>query len=140
MLYAHEFRPRNEGRVIGTKRALSRNGGRRAPREDARRTPRFENFLNTIADPKHPEHAEATEWHFGCYGNAFARSCFDELAAKLRRSDIAKRRAADEATFAERKSTCQGVLQTALTSRIGRKPQKKGEKTASGGPETVWYV
>jgi hypothetical protein len=67
----------------------SRNDERRAPPEDVRRTPRFENLLNTIADPKHTEHAEATEWHFGCYGKAFARSCFDELAAKLRISDIA---------------------------------------------------
>lgn len=73
-------------------------------------------------------------WHFGCYGKAFVPSCFDELAAKLRRSDIAKRRAADEATFAERKPTCQGTLQTALTSRLERKPQKRHKKTASGGP------
>jgi len=77
------------------------DGERRAPPEDVGGTPGFENFLDAIANPKHPE---ATEWHFGCYGNAFDPTGFDELAAKLRIGDIAKRRAAGKAAFAKRKS------------------------------------
>ena len=79
-------------------------GERRAPPEDVGGTPGVENFLEAIANPKHPEHAEATEWHLGCYGHAFDPASFDEPTAKLRIGDIAKRRAAGKVAFAKRKS------------------------------------
>jgi hypothetical protein len=53
--------------------------------------PGFENFLDAIANPRHPEHREATDWHFDCYGNVFDPERFDERAAKLRIGDIAER-------------------------------------------------
>lgn len=80
------------------------DGARCAPPEDVGGTPGFENFIDAIADPRHPEHQEATSWHFDCYGNSFDPAGFDELAAKLRIGDIAKRRAAGKAAFAKRKS------------------------------------
>ena len=89
----------------GTKYPRYVDGARRAPPEDVGGTSGFENFLEAIADPKHPEHAEATEWHFACYGNAFDPASFDELTAKLHIGDIAKRRAAGKAAFAKRKPT-----------------------------------
>ena len=88
----------------GTKYPRYVDGARRAPPEDVGGTPGFENFLEAIADPKHPEHQEATEWHFDCYGNAFDSARFDERTAKLRIGDIAKRRTAGKAAFAKRKS------------------------------------
>jgi hypothetical protein len=80
------------------------DGARRAPPENVGGTPGFENFLEVIADPKHPEHEEATKWHLGCYGDAFDPVNFDERYAKLGIADRAKRRAAGKAAFAKRKS------------------------------------
>lgn len=80
------------------------DGARRAPPEDVGGIPGFENFLEAIADPKHPEHTKATKWHFGCHGNAFDPATFDERTAKFCIADIAKRRAAGKAAFAKRKS------------------------------------
>lgn len=37
------------------------DGARRGPPEDVGGTPGFENFLDAIADPDHPDHAELTE-------------------------------------------------------------------------------
>lgn len=70
------------------------DGERRAPPEDCGGVPGFEMFLEAIADPRHPEHKEATEWHEGCYGKPFDPDTIDELEATLRIGAIAKRRAA----------------------------------------------
>lgn len=80
------------------------DGARRAPPEDVGGTPGFENFLQAITDPNHPEHKEATEWYLGCYGNAFDPDTFDERYVKLGIGDLAKRRAAGKAAFANKKS------------------------------------
>ncbi len=80
------------------------DGARRAPPEDVGGTPGFENFLEAIADPEHPEHQEVTEWHLGCHGEAFEPATFNERYAKLGIGDLAKRRAAGKAAFANRKS------------------------------------
>jgi hypothetical protein len=77
-------------------------GERRAPPEDCGGTPGFEAFLKAIANPKHPEHQEVTEWHHGCYGEAFDPDAFDERAAKFRIAAIAKRRAAGKASQAKK--------------------------------------
>lgn len=69
-------------------------GAHRAPPEDVGGVPGFEAFLEAIGDPKHPEHAEATDWHEGCYGKAYDPASFDERNAKFGVAGIAKRRAA----------------------------------------------
>lgn len=79
-------------------------GKRPAPPEDCGGTPGFKAFLKALADPKHPEHEEVTEWHQGCYGKAYNPEAIDERDAKLRIGAIAKRRAAGKASQA-RKST-----------------------------------
>jgi len=78
------------------------DGERRAPPEDCGGTPGFEAFLDAIANPKHPEHKDATEWHRGCYGHAFDPDTIDELDAKLAIGAIAKRRAAGKASQAKK--------------------------------------
>jgi hypothetical protein len=77
-------------------------GHRRAPPEDCGGTPGFEVFLEAIADPKHPEHDEVTEWHQGCYGQAFDPDAINEREAKFRIAAIAKRRAAGKASQANK--------------------------------------
>jgi len=81
------------------------DGERRAPPEDVGGTPGFEAFLDAIAKPRSRDHKEAVEWHRGCYGEDFDPERINELAAKLRIGDIAKRRAAGKAAFAKRQST-----------------------------------
>ncbi len=86
----------------GTKYPRYVDGERRAPPEDCGGTPGFEAFLDAIANPKHPEHKDATRWHQDCYGKSFDPETIDELAAKLRIGDIAKRRAAGKAAQAKK--------------------------------------
>ena len=78
----------------GTKYPRYVEGSRRAPPEDVGGAPGFEAFLEAIGNPKHPEHGEATEWHQGCYGEAFDPASFDERNAEFGVAGIAKRRAA----------------------------------------------
>lgn len=88
----------------GTKYPRYVDGERRAPPEDVGGTPGFEAFLDAIAKPRSRDHKEAVQWHRGCYGEDFEPEELEELAAKLRIGDIAKRRAAGKASFAKRKS------------------------------------
>ncbi len=81
------------------------DGARRAPPEDIGGIPGFENFLDAIADPDHPEHRELTDWHSECFGDAYDPESFDERNAKLGLGDLAKRRAAGKAAYAKRSST-----------------------------------
>ena len=60
------------------------DGARRCPPEDCGGTPGFENFLEAIANPKHPDHAELIKWYDGCYGGAYQPNTIDELIAKRR--------------------------------------------------------
>ena len=86
----------------GTKYPRYVDGERRAPPEDCGGTPGFEAFLEAVANPKHPEHKDATEWHQGCYGKAFDPEVIDERDAKLSIGAIAKRRAAGKASQAKK--------------------------------------
>lgn len=86
----------------GTKYPRYVAGERRAPPEDCGGTPGFEAFLEIIANAEHPEHEEAVEWHLGLYGKAYDPEVIEELEAKLRIGDIAKRRAAGKASRARR--------------------------------------
>lgn len=78
------------------------DGAQRGPPEDCGGTPGFENFLEAVADPKHPDHAELIDWYAGCYGGTYQPDTIDELVTKLRIGDIAKRRAAGKAAYAKR--------------------------------------
>lgn len=78
------------------------DGARRCPPEDCGGTPGFENFLDAIANPQHPEHAELIDWFAGCYGGTYQPDTIDELITKLRIGDIAKRRAAGKTAYATR--------------------------------------
>lgn len=59
--------------------------------EDCGRTPGFEAFFDTIADPKHPEHAAIVQWHYSCYGHAFDPETIDERQVRWHIAQIAKR-------------------------------------------------
>lgn len=89
----------------GTKYPRYVDGERRAPPGDVGGTPGFEAFLDVIAKPRSRDHKEAAQWHRGCYGEDFVPDKINELVAKLRIGDIAKRRAAGKASFAKRKSS-----------------------------------
>jgi Plasmid pRiA4b ORF-3-like protein len=78
------------------------DGARRGPPEDCGGTPGLENFLEAIANPKHPDHAELIEWYAGCYGCTYAPHIIDKLVTKLHIGVIAKRRAAGKAAYAKR--------------------------------------
>lgn len=82
----------------GTKYPGYIDGERRAPPEDCGGGPGFEAFLEAIADPRHPEHKDATQWHQGCCSKAFDPEVINELDAKLSIGAIAKPRAAGKAS------------------------------------------
>jgi hypothetical protein len=69
-----------------------------APPEDCGGIPGFYDTLDAVADPKHPNHAEATEW-LGDYDPAV----FDELPIKYALSRIANRRNAAKARLGKAK-------------------------------------
>jgi len=80
-------------------------GQRRCPPEDVGGLPGFENFLDIIADPAHPEHREVLRW----YGRPYDPEDKAELAAKRRTGVIARRRLAAKTAAAKRKSTAAGT-------------------------------
>jgi hypothetical protein len=64
-------------------------GARRCPPEDVGGVPGFEEFLATIADPRHPEHRTMLVWAGGSYDPAdfdAGRVRFDDPAVRLRRA------------------------------------------------------
>ena len=81
------------------------DGAQRCPPEDCGGTPGFENFLDAIADPGHPDHAGLTEWYAGCYGGTYQPETIDELITKRRVAAIAIRRAAGKAAYATRRNS-----------------------------------
>ncbi|WP_248762071.1 plasmid pRiA4b ORF-3 family protein [Pseudarthrobacter sp. SSS035] len=65
------------------------DGATRGPVEDSGGPHGYQRLLQIVADPEHPEHADATSWIFGAtgeYGSHFAPATFDPQAAnrKLR--------------------------------------------------------
>ncbi len=81
------------------------DGAGRAPPEDVGGTPGFENFLDAIADPRHPDHTELTAWYDECYSGIFDPETVDELITKRRVAAIAIRRAAGKAAYAKRRAS-----------------------------------
>ena len=88
----------------GTKYPRYVEGEYRGPPEDCGGTPGFEAFLDAIANPRHPEHKDASEWHQGCYGTPFDPNEIEERKAKIRIGAIAKRRAAGKTSKARKSS------------------------------------
>lgn len=76
------------------------DGERRAPPEDVGGTPGFEEFLNAMAKPRHPERKSMIEW----YGRPFdpADISPDEISARM--AKLAKRRVQGKAAYADAKS------------------------------------
>ena len=72
-------------------------GERAAPPEDCGGIPGFYNALEALADPKHPDHAEISDWFDGYNPNDI-----DELVLKITLSRIARRRNPAKATFARK--------------------------------------
>ncbi|MGB8313902.1 MAG: plasmid pRiA4b ORF-3 family protein [Aestuariivirga sp.] len=63
-------------------------GANRAPPEDVGGIHGFENFLNVMAKPKHPEHAEIKQW----YGRTFDPKDIAEAEITTRIAKLAKRK------------------------------------------------
>jgi hypothetical protein len=81
------------------------DGARRCPPEDVGGTPGFENFLEAIDDPGHPDHAELIEWYDECYGGTYDPATIDLLFTQRRVAAIAIRRAAGKAGYAKRQNS-----------------------------------
>ena len=58
------------------------------PPEDVGGAPGFEMFLDALADPKHPEHAQLLDWH----GGPFDPEDIDEHIVKIQMGRLAKAR------------------------------------------------
>lgn len=61
-------------------------GANRAPPEDVGGQPGFEHFLNVMADPAHPEHADIKQW----YGRTFNPKDIAEAKIAVRIRKLAK--------------------------------------------------
>ena len=75
-------------------------GANHAPPEDVGGQPGFENFLFVMANPKHPEHADITQW----YGRPFDPKNINQAEietqiAKLAKKQIAKKSPAAKPTL-----------------------------------------
>lgn len=60
----------------------------RTPPEDVGGPPGYEEFLDAIRDPEHPEHAEVTEW----YGDPFDPADIDEDVVRIQLGRLANMR------------------------------------------------
>ena len=86
--------------IPGTNYPRFVDGERRAPPEDVGGTPGFEEFLEAMSKPRHPERKSMIEW----YGRPFdpADISPDEISARM--AKLAKRRAQGKAAYADAKS------------------------------------
>ena len=76
------------------------DGERRAPPEDVGGTPGFEEFLNAMAKPRHPERASMVQW----YGGVFDPTDISPNEINAHMAKLAKRRAQGRAAYADAKS------------------------------------
>lgn len=70
-------------------------GAHRAPPEDVGGLPGFEEFLEAMADPRHPEHDSVTTW----FGRRFDPADIDVPTITQRLEKLARRRAVGKAAF-----------------------------------------
>ena len=73
------------------------DGSRRAPPEDVGGIPGFEEFLDAMANPRHPEHKRLTEW----YGGSFDPNDLNLTVIGDRIGKLVKRRALGKAGYAK---------------------------------------
>jgi Plasmid pRiA4b ORF-3-like protein len=73
------------------------DGARRAPPEDVGGIPGFEEFLDAMTNPRHPEHKRLTEW----YGGSFDPNDLNLTVIGDRIGKLAKRRALGKAGYAK---------------------------------------
>ena len=73
------------------------DGSRRGPPEDVGGIPGFEEFLDAMADPRHPEHQRLTQW----YGSSFDPDDLNLPVINDRIGKLAKRRAFGKAGYAK---------------------------------------
>lgn len=73
-------------------------GERNGPPEDCGGIPGFYELLEALADPKHPNHADAKQW-----SDDYDRDTFDELPIKYALGRIANRRNAARARLDKKK-------------------------------------
>src|SRR3546814_11841290 len=76
------------------------DGERRAPPEDVGGTPGFEEFLNAMAKPRHPERASMVQW----YGGVFDPTDISPDEINARMAKLAKRRSEERRVGKERVS------------------------------------
>jgi hypothetical protein len=69
------------------------DGARRAPPEDVGGPPGFEEFLEAMAKPRHPEHKSVLQW----YGHPFDPEDIGSHEIRARMAKLAKRRASGKA-------------------------------------------
>ncbi len=88
-VYVYDFGDNwvHELRVTGTALNLSRprliGGTGACPPEDVGGPPGYQHFLESIADPKHPEHKDYKTWSRGRFIAQFDREAQDQRLAKL---------------------------------------------------------
>jgi Plasmid pRiA4b ORF-3-like protein len=73
------------------------DGSRRAPPEDVGGIPGFEEFLDAMTNPRHPEHRRLTEW----YGGSFDPDDLNLPVISDRIGKLARRRALGKAGYAK---------------------------------------
>ena len=62
------------------------DGARAGPLDDSGGVPGYENLIEALADPKHPDHDDLVEWTGGNYDpEAFDREAINRALASLRR-------------------------------------------------------
>lgn len=76
------------------------DGERRAPPEDIGGLPGFEEFLDAMAKPRHPEHKSVRKW----YGQLFDANDISPDEIQVRMAQLAKRRASGLAAHTNAKS------------------------------------
>jgi hypothetical protein len=73
------------------------NGSRRAPPEDVGGIPGFDEFLDAMTKPRHPDHQHLTEW----YSGSFDPDDLNLPVISSRIGELARRRASGEAGYAK---------------------------------------
>lgn len=73
------------------------DGERRAPPEDVGGSTGFEDFLQAMAKPRHPEHRNVMAW----YGRRFEADDIDTATITERMAKLARKRTLGKAAFAK---------------------------------------
>ena len=77
------------------------DGSRRAPPEDVGGIPGFDEFLDAMTKPRHPDHQRLTEW----YSGSFDPDDLNLPVISRRIGELARRRASGKAGYAKSRGT-----------------------------------